>query len=167
MMRYLIPALLAVLVVVGPAPSVEPEIKEDTILKELRDLRSEIAALRRQREMDAKLNAFDMKLLSERLDRIEKSLESLSAERTGPVRSSFKRTIDDGTGSIRLDNRLPVTAYVTIDGTRYMVEPYSIRILRNQPVGPLNYTVSGAGMGVGPTTRSSLAAGETLTLTIY
>jgi hypothetical protein len=168
MTRYTMPALLIILVAAGAATAADPELRDEAILREVRELREQVAALRRLREMDAKMNALDMRLLNERLDRIEKSLEKLATSRSEfTPRSTFKRSVDSGTGTIKLDNRLPVTAFVTIDGTLHTVDPFGVRFLRGQAAGSLTYTVGGAGRETGPRTRSSLAAGETLTLTIF
>lgn len=162
MTRYAMPALLIALALVGPAAAQGTDTKED-LAREVADLRKELAELRRYRDMDISRIDSNIKNIDRRLARIERALERLAARGTPDNTSRFTPA---GTGTIKLDNRMDVEAYVTIDGTRYTVEPYGMRYLRRQPAGSLSYTVSGEGMGVGPRTRTTLAAGETLTLTI-
>jgi hypothetical protein len=167
MFRTLTPALMLGLALTGGAMAQGAEVS-DPLAKEVRELREEVAALRRLREIDARLNAAELKLLTERLDRIEKSLKEMSS-RSG-FRSEFTPSAPRaavGMGTIRLNNRLPVTAYVTIEGVSYSVAPWSVRTLSGQPAGAFSYTITADGMGVGPLTRTTLASGESLTLTIY
>lgn len=162
---------LAVFALLCPAlaSAASPELKDDPLVKEVRELRDEVAALRRLREIDAKLNAAEMKLISERLERIERSLERL--ERRSGSRSEFTPSVSrsipvGGTGTMLLDNRLAVTAWVTIDGITYSVAPLSTRSVR-LAAGTVGYSLTADGMGVRPLVRTPLAAGETLTLTIF
>ncbi len=173
MTRTHAPALLLALALAGTAaafPDGDPPPTVDSLARDLRDLREQVAAMRRLREIDSRLNAAELRLLTERLERIEKSVKELSSGRTGPFRSEFTPSaprVTAGSGTIRLNNRLPVTAYVTIDGVSYSVAPYAVRSLTGQPAGTIAYTITADGMGVGPLTRTSLASGEALTLTIY
>jgi len=158
------PALLLTLALAGAAAA-NPELPPDPLAKEIRELREEVASLRR---LDRATSA-EVKLLTERLERIEKSLKELSS-RSGPFRSEFTPAtprVAIGTGTLRLDNRLPVTAYVTIDGVEYSVAPQTVRRLTGRAAGTIGYSITADGMGVGPMTRTPLAAGESLTLTIY
>jgi hypothetical protein len=124
-------------------------------------LRNEVADLKRARDLD-------YKILSDRFDRMEKLLERIAGE-GGISRSGFTPTTpapESATGIIRLDNRLPVTGYVTIDGVSYRVPPLATRTLRSMPIGAIQYTLGADGMSTGPVTRSRVNAGEMLTITL-
>ena len=100
-------------------------------------------------------------------ERLTLALEKLSGtglttSRPSMAFSPVRRT----TGTIRLDNRMNVQARVTIDGLQYTIPPRSIRTLRDQPTGAFGYDVTGDGYGQA-SYRSSLAANETLTVTVY
>ncbi|MGL4549808.1 MAG: hypothetical protein ACRC33_01365 [Gemmataceae bacterium] len=151
-MRRLTLATFAALAVAA-ATSAGPADDGATDLKtEVQALRDEIAVLRKLRDLD-------LRTLADRLDRIEKMLER------GPSRSAFTPTAA-GRGVVRLDNRLPVTGYATIDGIAYAVPPLSTRTVRDVAVGPISYTLGGDGLATGPTTLSRVNAGERLTITI-
>ena len=69
-------------------------------------------------------------------------------------------------GTLRLDNRLGVTATVYVDGVPYTVPPFSVRTM-TRPAGGLVYEATAEGRGMGPAIRSALGANETLTVTVY
>jgi hypothetical protein len=157
---------LCAVVVAAPVSAGEKDAKErtreDFVLKELQDLRKEIADLR----ISAAGARLDLKDLSDRLARIEKRLDGMSPSTT---RAAF--SIDPapllGTGTIRLDNRLGVRAYVTIDGVVYTVPPLSVRELRDQPARAFNYEWTAEGFGISTPRRTTLGPRERWTLTIY
>jgi hypothetical protein len=133
----------------------------EDLRKQIDQLRTEVADLKRTRDLD-------YKILSDRFDRMEKLLERIAGQ--GSItRSGFTPTTpapESATGMIRLDNRLPVTGYVTIDGISYRVPPLATRTLRSMPTGPIDYTLGADGMSTGPITRSRVNAGEMLTITL-
>ncbi|MFQ3650116.1 MAG: hypothetical protein SNJ75_07275 [Gemmataceae bacterium] len=145
----------------GRATQPAGDTPEDTKLA-IEALRKQIDDLKRTRDLD-------YRLLSDRLDRMEKLLERIAAGQTGSSKSAFTPVApapESPRGLIRLDNRLPVTGFVTIDGITYRVPPLATRTLQSIPVGPISYTLSGEGMGTGPLTRSRVNAGELLTITL-
>jgi hypothetical protein len=96
-------------------------------------------------------------------------LERIASGQTGSSKSSFTPVTpapETPRGLIRLDNRLNVTGFVTIDGISYRVPALSTRTLQTIPIGPINYTLSGEGLATGPMTRSRVNAGELLTITL-
>ena len=133
------------------------------------DLKQAIESLRKQVEDLKRARDLDYRLLSDRLDRIEKMLDRLLAGQSSSSKSSFTPVApapESPRGLIRLDNRLLVTGFVTLDGITYRVPPLSTRTLTNMPVGPISYTLSAEGMATGPVTRSRVNAGEMLTITL-
>jgi hypothetical protein len=162
-------ALLAALFVGPKALAFPPEEqgeKGEKVEKDLADLKREVAELRKLRELDGKLASVEMKLLNERLDRIERTLARLGPPVSTRVSSSFAPDRVPR-GTVRLDNRLPVTASVTLNGATYSVPPFTVQVVRDQPAGSIIYDVLAAGFGLRPPVRTPLAANETLTLTIY
>jgi hypothetical protein len=161
-------ALLVALLIGSPASAYDSDEyrQNGTLRDQLRELREELANLRRLRDLDSKMTSTELKLLSERLDRIERSLSRLSSTTNRTVRF-FDPNAPGTAGTIRLDNRLATTATVTIDGVPYSVAPFSIRTLRDQPTGTITYTVTAVGYGVRPARRTPVRTNETLTLTIY
>ena len=134
-----------------------------------RDTRKEIDSLRKQIEDLKRARDQDYNLLADRLDRMEKMLERIANGQSAPSKSSFTPVVpapETPRAVIRLDNRLLVTGYVTIDGVTYQVPARATRTLRNIPVGPLDYRLGGEGMSTGPTIRSRTNAGELLTITL-
>jgi outer membrane receptor for Fe3+-dicitrate len=165
-------ALLAVFAVPGPSRADEedkdqPRSEVQTLKDELRVVKEELATLRRLGETKSRLDALEMRLLHERLDRLEKAVNRLAPGVTTRTASSF--TPSDGltTGTVRLDNRLAVTATVTVNGVPYSVAPFSTRTLRNIPTGAIVYEVTADGFGIRPPVRTPLASNERLTLTVY
>lgn len=161
--------LAGVVALFAPVLAFAADPPVDPLVAEVRKLRDEVTELRRLRDVDAKINAADMKLLHERLDRIEKGMDRLAeraGDRTPSTTSRFLRDSDRARGTLLLDNRLGVNAYVTIDGVSYSVAPLSTRSVR-VPAGSVGYTLTADGFGVRPLVRTPLAAGETVTLTIY
>jgi hypothetical protein len=157
-------ALLAGLYFVCALPAGNTELLQE-LQKKVGELKDELATLRKLRELDSKLTNSELRLINERLDRIEQSLARLAPTVTTRTAGSFTPT--PLTGTVRLDNRLGVTAMVTIDGVMYTVPPFSMRVLRDRPAGTLVYEVTADGYGIRPPVRTPLAANETLTLTVY
>jgi hypothetical protein len=161
-------ALLAALLIGSPVSAQNSDTYRNRDLRDqVRELREELANLRRSYEDDIKMSNHELRRLSAQLDRIERRLSELSS--TTSARTS--RFLDPdvpvvGAGTIRLVNRLAVTATVTIDGVTYTVPPLSTTTLRNQPTGMITYSVTATGFGV-RTRRTPVRANETLTLTIY
>jgi hypothetical protein len=134
---------------------------EDT-RKAIDSLRKEINELKSSRDLE-------YRLISDRLARMEKMLERIASGQGGSSKSSFTPVTpapETPRGLIRLDNRLNVTGFVTIDGISYRVPALSTRTLQTIPIGPINYTLSGEGLATGPMTRSRVNAGELLTITL-
>jgi hypothetical protein len=155
-MRSLTLATFTAMAVAAAAAPPAEDTSADPVRREIQALRDEITALRKLRDLD-------LRTISDRLDRIERLLE-----RSGPYRSEFtpSTTLPSRRGLVRLDNRMGVTGYVTIDGIAYAVPAFSMRTLRDVPVGPINYTLGGDGLSTGPETRSRVNAGERLTITL-
>jgi hypothetical protein len=158
---------LAVVLLAGSPVSADPELKNSDLRKELRELRDELAALRKLQAASARAADLELRLLNERLDRIENALSRLSADRSTRTASSFTPAAPAGTGTLRLDNRLAVPATVVIDGVVYQVPAFSTQVQTNRPAGAITYEVTAVGYGVRAPVRTPLAAGETLTLTIF
>jgi hypothetical protein len=164
-------ALLAALLIGSPVSAGD----SDTPLKDqVRDLRAEIAKLRREianlrrlHEIDSQASNRELELLTRRMERIERSLERLSSTPTERTSRFFDPRATTDTGTIRLVNRLGVTATVTIDGVDYNIPPFSTRTIRNQPAGTISYSRTAVGFGLSRTRRTTLRPNETLTLTIY
>jgi hypothetical protein len=164
MTRITLSALLG-LVLAGAAPAADPGTADD-LARELKALREEVAALRRTVERESRLNNAEMELLTKRVERIEKSIKELSG-RSGPYRSEFTPSAPrTALGTIKLDNRLPVAAQVVLDGVTYSVPALGTRTISGRRTGTVSYQVTADGYGWGPLTRTTLASGETLTLTI-
>jgi hypothetical protein len=160
-------ALLAALLLGSAAPA---QNDSDTGLKErLRKAEDEIGRLKRQLQLLDRDSRDELNRTADRLDRIERALEKMVNQMSARRAFAFdpERVPARGFGGIRLDNRLGVTAFVTIDGETYRVPPMGIRTLRDQPVGLITYSVRATGYGlITPPTRTDVNANETLTLTI-
>jgi hypothetical protein len=138
-------ALTAALLIGSPASAGDPELKNEDLRKELRELREDLAALR-----------------------IEESMARLSSP--GVITrgaGAFSPTVPAATGAIRLDNRLAVPATVVIDGVAYSVPAFSMRTLPGHPARMITYEVTALGYGVRPAVRTPVNPNETLTLTIH
>ena len=142
-------------------PASADDSDTNPLVRQVRELRNEIAALRDAQQRDARATAAEMRLLHERLDRMEGIMDRMA--KRGPV-STFKRSVR--TGTLVLDNRLGVNAYATVNGVSYAVAPFSIRRVPLAP-GSIGYTLTADGRGVRPLVQSSLAAGGTLTIKIF
>ncbi len=135
-------ALAAALLIGSPVWAGDPELKNEDLRKELRELREEMAAMRSLH----RANNLTLRLLDERLSRLEESMARLSSGAitrragafggVGPVMA---------TGTIRLDNRLAVPATVVIDGVAYSVPAFSVRMLTGRPAGMITYEVTALG----------------------
>lgn len=159
-------AVVVALILGSSAWSRPPETDED-LRKDLRVLKEDLARLKRDVDLDRREAATQARRLEESLDRITLALEKLSGTGSTTSRPSMALSpVRRTTGTIRLDNRMNVQARVTIDGLQYTIPPRSIRTLRDQPTGAFGYDVTGDGYGQA-SYRSSLAANETLTVTVY
>jgi len=160
-------AVVAALLIGSPAWSRPPETDED-LRKEVRELKDDLARLKREVDLDRREAAARARRLEDRLERITQALEKLSGTgaTTGSRPSMTVAPDRRSTGTIRLDNRLQVEARVTIDGIMYTIPPRSVRVLRDQPAGAFGYDVTADGFGQA-SYRSTLANNETLTVTVY
>jgi hypothetical protein len=157
-------ALTAALLIGSPASAGDPELKSHDLRRELREMREELAALRKMH----RLADIELRLLNDRVSRIEESMARLSSP--GVVTrgaGAFSPTVPVATGAIRLDNRLAVPATVVIDGVAYSVPAFSMRMLPGQPARMITYEVTALGFGVRAPVRTPVNANETLTLTIH
>lgn len=156
-------ALSLALLVGTLTPAGEPDApKNDKVVDEVRKLREDLATMAKTQLLATNATNLELKILGERMERMEKMLKEMS-DRSGPTTTtSFRRTV----GTVRLVNRMPVVARVTIDGTTYSVPPFE-ELSVQQPAGPLEYRVSGDGMGVGPTRRTTLAMGGQVRVEIW
>jgi hypothetical protein len=159
-------ALLAALLLGSAAVAEDTDIG----LKErLRKAEDEISRLKRQLQLLDRDSRDELNRTADRLDRIERALEKMVNQMSARRAFAFdpERVPARGFGGIRLDNRLGVTAFVTIDGETYRVPPMGIRTLRDQPAGVITYSVRANGFGlITPSTRTDINPNETLTLTI-
>ena len=159
-------AVVVALVFGSSAWSRPPETDED-LRKDLRELKEDLTRLKKDMELDRREAAAQARRLEDRLERLTLALEKLSGTEM-PItrRSGLVSPVRRSTGTIRLDNRMNVQARVTIDGLQYTIPPRTVRILRDQATGVFEYDVTGDGFGQA-SYRSSLAANETLTVTVY
>jgi hypothetical protein len=156
--------LTAALLIGSPASAGDPELKSEDLRREVRELREELAALRKMH----RLADIELKLLNDRVSRIEESMARLSSPSLiTRGAGAFSPLAPVGTGAIRLDNRLAVPATVVIDGVAYSVPAFSMRTLPSQPPRMITYEVTALGFGVRPAVRTPVNANETLTLTIH
>jgi hypothetical protein len=136
----------------------EDKVTPSTLKKEVDALKKEVGKLRRDLEEDKINNNLMANKILERLDRIDESLRS-----KGVVRSISRRFT---TGTIKVDNRLPVDVRLTIDSRTYRIPAGSLRTLTEQPTGTFSYLVRPMGMAAIPEKTTILNPGETLTLRI-
>lgn len=165
--HYALSALAAALIFTSLASARPPEsIGDEDTRRELRELREDLARLKRDVDADRREAASQARRLEERLDRLTLAVEKLAGTTPQERRSSGLDPVRRRTGTIRLDNQLGVQARVTVDGLMYTVPPRSIRMLRDQPAGSFSYDVTADGFGQA-TYRTRLGNNETLTVTIY
>jgi hypothetical protein len=174
-----IAAALTVLValLVGSLATARPPEEPDDVRKLLKELKEELAEMRKARALENQVIRQQMNDFRDRLDTVERRLDRVTRRDYyyDPDRLSSPSTRGSlsitpapfRSGRIRLDNRLGVEALVTIDGIAYTVPPLSVRELRDQPAGRFTYDVTADGYGVSSQRRRTLASGETWTLTIY
>jgi hypothetical protein len=159
-------ALLAALLIGSPASAGDSDTPRKDLQEQVRELREDLANLKRAYEQDLRANNLALRRIADQLDRLDRSITRLTGPMNGRTSRFFDPMAPTATGTIRLDNRLAVTATVLIDGMEYTVPPLSTTMLRNQPVGTISYAVTAVGYGLGPLTRTPVRANETLTLTI-
>jgi hypothetical protein len=148
--------------------SKDVELKNEDLKDEVKALKKELASLRKMLAVERRANEVEMKLLNARLDRIERALARLAPDVSRRIASSFTPNGPvQATGVVRLSNRLPVMATVTVNGVAHAVPPLGARLLHNVPAGTVTYEVTADGYGVRPAVRTPLAMGEMLTLTVY
>jgi hypothetical protein len=160
-------ALLALAVpLFAPArAAADPEEKKSDTQRQLEEVRAELEKLRELTLLQGRMQALEMKLINERLDRIEAGLARMSTASTRRA-SSFTPDEPVRRGTLRLSNRLPVTAFVTVNGVTYSVPPFGLRTLRDQPTGALSYEVTATGYYNRAASTTTLGAEETLTVNI-
>jgi hypothetical protein len=165
--------LAAFLAVLLAAPGLRagepgPEKSKDDLEKEVAELRKELADLRKAREVDRlALLELRLQMLADRLEKVERAVATMAATTTTRRAAAFNP--DDpapATGSVRLDNRMATTAFVTVNGVTYTVPPFGERTVAGVPAGSFVYQASADGFLYSPPTRSALEAGKTKTLTI-
>jgi hypothetical protein len=181
----LAPALLAALLLVPAARAADPEKQKPTLQQLVEELRKEVDSLKELskqqsatiKAMDGNLRAMgggvqkdvaDLRKDAEDLRKDIDELKRITRRLTVTPRTSASFTPAPlATGTLRLNNSLGVTATVYVDGVPYSIPPYTVRTLPARPAGTLVYEATAEGRGMGPAVRSSLAANETLTVTVY
>jgi hypothetical protein len=158
-------ALLLAFVVAPAARADDPEKvrkpptdseKLDMILRQIGDLRTELKEDIRRTGIEAELRSQlldkDLKALTERVDRLEKS--------AAVARSSFFQPTPAapaaaGTGTVVLQNTWGDVATVMLNGRGVVVPPYQTVTLDNEPAGTYTYEVMVNGFGRirGPVSR--------------
>jgi hypothetical protein len=137
----------------------------DALQNQLKDIRQDITELRKRCDIDEKARTLEMDFIKERLDKLDRSLESLRG--TTRRSSEFEPGTPAASGTIRLENRSAVPASVVLAGRSYSLAPGQIMVLAAQPVGTFVYSVLADGFGEirAPVTRT-LRSGETFTIAI-
>lgn len=157
---------------IGSVVHARPPETDDDLRRQLKDLKDQVDTLKQSVELDRQAIRNRLSDLDDKLGRIELLLRGSAigsaASPAVPYRQSrIVEPIQGRYGNIRLDNRLGVTAEVTIDGTTFSVPPLSTRLLRNQPAGQFVYDVTADGFGITSPRRTTLTENTTWTLTIY
>ncbi len=142
-----------------------PKITLEDLRKEIRELKEDITLLRRSALRNSELTNNELKLMNERMARIEDALARLSPGVSTRSAASFTPAPPAATGTLRLMNTMATTATVVVDNVAYTVPPFSERSLANRPAGPITYQVSNIG-GVSQAVRSVIVANERLTVWI-
>jgi outer membrane murein-binding lipoprotein Lpp len=147
--------------------------KLDAILNQMKDLRTELKkeirdassqATAKNQELDDRL-----KFLTDRVERLERSLDRLSATpRTSFFQPAPVPPANNATGTILLQNTWTDMATVVLNGRAYQVPPGQTLTLPNQPGGEYTYEVLANGYGTirGPVTRN-LDSNRTLSIYVY
>jgi hypothetical protein len=148
-----------------PRATADPELDRAETQRQLDNLRKQIVVLRGLAEAERATTELEMRQVRERLDRIERALARLSSTSTRSA-SSFTPSDPLTRSTLRLSNRLPVTAYVSVNGVTYSVPPFGLRTLRNVPLGAVTYEVSATGYYARAAATTTLVADETLTVNI-
>jgi hypothetical protein len=135
--------------------------------QDVRDLQDRLALEPRPALPDAGRRSFSYTPTQD-LRNLEERLAALEARLSGDERRfSFTPEAPRRTGTLRLENRSPYGATVTVNGIPYPVPAFETRLVQNVPAGALTYEVAADGFGVirPPVTRT-LNAGATLPLYI-
>jgi hypothetical protein len=179
--RAALSALLAGLIFAAPLAARPPETTIDDLRKDVRKMSEDIAALAKAVQLGGTAIKADMDDLKDRMSRLESDVRRVTRElddlrsrpttrgslSVDPIGPATVAPVVPATGTVRLENRLGVTATAYIDGVAYSVPALSVVTLRGRPVGSFVYQTTAEGFGMRAPTRTSLAGGETLTLTIY
>jgi hypothetical protein len=159
-------AALLALMCLGPVVrGADPEQLQD-LQREVQELRREVASLRALIQASNRTSNLEIDVLTNRLTRLEKLIASSPPTASSRIASSFTPEPPSLRSALRLDNRLPVTATVIVNGISYTVGPFRMVTLRNQLPGEITYQVTAEGRGMGLPVRSALVADQTLTVTI-
>jgi hypothetical protein len=167
-------ALLAALLIGSPAPAGDSDSPKQDLKDRLLKLEDKVERLLLASDLtNTELKALnaEMRTMRERLDRIRATLRRIESSSPASRTSRFfdplaPAPLPAARGTVRLDNRMPVTATWTIDGVSYSVAPFSFRTLTDRPVGALTYSVTGTNMGI-KTVETTVRPNETLTLTAF
>ncbi len=172
-------AIVIALLVPASGRATDPEKKAptdaeklDLILRQLGELKSEMKEARSQAEVKNRELDDRLKFLTDRVERLEKSLDRASVTQ----RSSFFQPtplnpvnpVSILGGTIVLQNTWLDWATVVLNGKEYPVAPGQTLTLPNQPTGVYSYEVVANGYGTirGPVTRN-LENNKTLTIYVY
>lgn len=148
-------ALLVAVVVAGTSvraadPEETDSQKLDRLVREVTDLRKSIDELRKAAVQRDLIATQEMRVLDERLNRLEALLRQMNAS-GGTTRISSSFTPGDTVtpamgGTVRLRNFSDVPATVVINGQSYRVQPGEMRTL-TRSLGNLDYEVFADGFG--------------------
>jgi len=124
--------------------------------REINELKFKVEMLEKERKVDRA-----------RIRQLEDDLDRLRSRATTSRRSSYydEPTVAER-GTIVLRNQLDVTGTVTINGVAYSVPAGGTKTI-NLPVGAIRYVVTADGFGVSSMKRSTLAASDPVTITLY
>ncbi len=137
----------------------EPQTAE-ALKKELDDLKKEM-----QRQAETLRLLRENQDLRQRLDALEKRVDALEKRSTTSARPSF---YEQGSGTIRLQNRLPVSGTIVLNGISYRLAPNETRTLTGQASGAFTYEALADGMGVlQPRSTRTLLPNETYDIYLY
>jgi hypothetical protein len=144
--------------------------KLDMILRQIGELRAELKSDIQNARVEAVLRSEvlegRLRLLAERVDRLEKSPTVARSSYFQPTPSAT--TTNTGTGTIALQNTWGDTATVMLNDRAMVVPPYQTLTLDNQPAGTYTYEVlvNGFGRIRGPVTRV-LNSNDRMIISVY
>lgn len=171
MKRIMHSGILALLATLFATPALWAQVKEaiQDLQEDVRYLKVELERLKREMKADRLASADQARRIEDRLDRITRVLEKMS-EGSSVVRSTSGfgavAPATPGVGTLRLRNTLAVEAQVTINGVTYAVPANNTAEVRNLAAGAFSYELTATGYSGMATYRTTIAANETLTVTI-